>query len=167
MKLIAGFLLATLAAGSNGPGFPELVPQIVSTARAHAVSSSRPGSVAGPVLVDAASFAAAGQSLGESVSAQAVLRGAGQGARAVAGNAGVACTTANTRRRCQVQDRGVIVSVQSATRTAAGLDVVVTTRWTDRRPSGASAVAGHTIRLSYVKQGQAWKLNRKTILRQG
>ena len=168
MKLIAGILAVALAAPGNGPGLRELVPQVVGSARQHALSSSRPGSIAGPVLLDAAAFSTAGRSLGESVSQQAVLQGAGQGARAVASGGGVACTqaTANTRRRCEVQDRGVIVSVQSVTRTARGVDVVVAASWTDRRPSGASAVASHLLRLSYAPQGATWRLAGKSVLRQ-
>ena len=169
MKLIAGILMMAMGGTiqGGGPGFQELVPQIVGAARQHALSSSRPGSVAGPVLLDAASFSAAGRSLGESVSPQGMLRGAGQGARAVSGEEGVVCTapTASAGRRCEVRDRGVLVSVQSVARTATGVDVVVSARWTDRRPSGASATAGHTLRLSFSPRGQSWHLDRKAIVR--
>ncbi|HLL46112.1 MAG TPA: hypothetical protein VK399_05370 [Longimicrobiaceae bacterium] len=168
MKLIAGILMATLAAGADDPGFRELVPQVVSTARDHALRSGGRGTIAGPVLVDAASFSVAGRALGESVSAQAVAQAAGAGARAVAPGQGVVCTepTAATRRSCEVAGRGVVVSMQSATRTAQGLDVVVTTRWTYTRTSGAVAVAAHMLRLSYEEQGRGWRLKGKKILRQ-
>jgi hypothetical protein len=56
--------------------------------------------------------------------------------------------------------------MQSATRTAEGLDVVVTTRWTYTRNSGAVAVAAHMLRLSYQEEGRGWRLKGKKVLRQ-
>jgi hypothetical protein len=169
MNRIAGILMAALLplSGSGGPGFRALVPEIVGAAREHAVHSSRPGSITGPVLLDAASFAAAGRSLGTPLDERSVVQAAGGEARAVAAGQGVVCAEASAthRRRCQVSERGVLLSVQSAERTAAGLEVVVSARWTDERPSGAVAVAGHTLRLTFSPQGERWRLAGTAVLR--
>jgi hypothetical protein len=65
-----------------------------------------------------------------------------------------------------VSERGVLVSVQSAARTPTGMDVVVTASWTDQRPSGATAVASHTLRLSFSPRGEGWRLVRTAVVRQ-
>ena len=172
MKAFAAILLALLPtmSGDDDPGYLDLVPQIVSAAREDALKTSRKGTGHGPLLVEAASFAAGARALdGSPVPERAVLRAIGGNTRSIRQGEGVVCGASSVNpsvRVCEVADNGVIVRLESLTKTTSGVSAVVSTVTTDRRGPGRSATRTRTVRYSFGERGESWYLAGKAVLRQ-
>lgn len=167
--LFALALGATLQVAHGPSEFNKIAPRVINVAREEAAEHARPGSGRGPILLDVESFRAAARALdGEDVDSLALLRAGGTNARIVRRREGVVCAP-NPRfprtQNCEVRDDGLMVEVGRLQRTSEGVEVDVISSTTERRPSGSTGLAITTVRLSFRKQGDAWVLTDRRVLR--
>jgi len=167
MNIITLFLIVTGFAGVGpAPSFQALAQAVVQTMRATGEQAARQVP-SGPVFIDMASFDAAAKSLGEPPIdhlqlVQSVGADSKPGLRADA----ILRTQASGRHRAEVSNDGMYITVISATRTAAGVQVIAEVNWTDRRPSGAAAIGTHRMRLSFAPINNKWVLQKSETLMQ-
>jgi hypothetical protein len=137
MNLSFVLLWALLPVGVPAqPGFLEMVPAIVSTAEHLACQSTRFGADCGPLLVDMASFVAAGQrATGADVDRSVVVRAIDRPLSDLPAESAYTC--APTEYPCAIRHEGVHLMVDSLSRTVCGWEAVIILSWaTDASEQG-------------------------------
>lgn len=166
---MAAFVLLAMLANptlraQQDSAYLRLVPAIIQVAREAAENSRPRAAQQGHTLVlDLRSF-----SLHFSIATDTTV-----GTEAVAGVVGQVFRDADQSQAiqcsapgCSVVDDGVFVRLHALARTATGFQALVSCMWTERRPSGRSAIGELQLRVWLEKRGDAWITRRTQVTKQ-
>jgi len=114
---------------------------------------------AGPILLDSASLRQASRQVGEAYSTQKVVAAASRASKESRSSEAISCKHVSSKgmRGCEVAEDGLFIAIDSVRTNAGGAEVFATLSWTDRRPSGATAVGFQTLRLTFARTNGTWK----------
>lgn len=146
----------------------DLMPRIAKVAHQSAAHDVGRFFASGPILVDVESFQASARKLGfEAVNERTLLDAVGPKSRPASADEAVVCTydARRTPRKCQIEDDGLFIKVDSIKVTESGFDAFVTLMWTERRSSVSSATGIQTRIISFARATHGWRLVRNEVYR--
>jgi hypothetical protein len=113
-----------------------------------------------PLFVEVGSFAFQGSTAtGRNIDSEAVAIATGRRIREASNREAIHCSS----ERCEIPDDGLFVTLDSLARTSSGFRALVTTIWTDRRPSGRSALSEIQLEVWFARRGATW-LRRRVLV---
>ena len=153
--ILAAVVLLLQGCASHSPprGEAGVYPVVVKAVLAHALGDAREARGAaqrGPLLLDAGTFAPGpltARDLGADIPG---------GIKRVRKQQAVRCPP--LRNRCGVRDDGLFIRLDSVRHAGSHIRAVATYMWTDRRPSGHSAVGMTQLELTLERRSGDWVL---------
>ena len=145
----------------NQPEVDAAVAGFINAVVADARQDYGPTAGRGPVLIDLPSFIARGKVF----SPEPRMGGRGSlpnGVLAVREKDAIRCS--NVPPRCRVSKDGLYIRLDSLRMVGSDLEAVVTYAWTDRRPSGRSAIGYAQTRLGLQSSGAGWQVKRRNLI---
>ncbi len=158
------FVVAQMLATAQTPGDSEALQLLPSIVQSGWESAARPDGRQ-PLLLDIRSFRLhASMALDRDVGAAEIAGIMVRPIRQVTEEQAIQCAPQESPLTCSIVDDGILVRLDCLTRTAAGFQALVSTKWTRRRDPEHATIGANQLRIWFAQEHNVWVRKRVALV---